>query len=143
VFRDLIRRYSGVTIMKWMFIYAALCYLPFSYGSLTSIDYASVSFDTYMECVYIVLFGTFVSYLCVMPAQQTLRPTVVSMYNYVQPVVASSVAVVVCMDTFGVSKAVAAVLVFSGVYLVTQSKSRAQMEEYERKKSDDNREIEA
>jgi drug/metabolite transporter (DMT)-like permease len=32
------------------------------------------------------------------------------------------------MDVFGWTKSIAAVLIFLGVYIVTQSKSRAQME---------------
>jgi drug/metabolite transporter (DMT)-like permease len=71
-----------------------------------------------------------------MVAQKTLRPTVVSMYNYVQPIVASIVAVVIGMDTFGLVKSVAIVLVFLGVYVVTQSKSREQMEAYEKRNKD-------
>ena len=59
--------------------------------------------------------------------QKTLRPTVVSMYNYVQPVVGSSVAVFMGLATFGWVKALAAIMIFVGVYVVTQSKSRAQV----------------
>ena len=59
--------------------------------------------------------------------QKTLRPTVVSMYNYMQPVVGSSVAILMGMSSFGWVKAIAAISIFAGVYLVTQSKSRAEM----------------
>ena len=58
------------------------------------------------------------TFLLLMNAQKVLRPTVLSMYNYTQPIVASIVSW---------TKGVAVVLVFAGVYLVTQSKSRAQM----------------
>ncbi|MDR1183061.1 MAG: EamA/RhaT family transporter, partial [Bacteroidales bacterium] len=51
-----------------------------------------------------------------------------SMYNYIQPLVSSFVAVILGMDTFGWVKSLAALLIFLGVYVVTQSKSRAQME---------------
>ena len=62
-----------------------------------------------------------------MIGQKTLRPTVISMYNYVQPIVGTSVSILLGMGTFGPAKGVAVTLVFLGVYLVTQSKSRAQM----------------
>jgi drug/metabolite transporter (DMT)-like permease len=75
-----------------------------------------------------VVFATFVGYLLIPIGQKVLRPTTLSMYNYVQPVVASMLAVAIGMDVFGVEKAASAVLVFAGVYIVTQSKSRAQME---------------
>ena len=60
-----------------------------------------------------------------------IRPTTVSMYNYVQPIIASLIAVMVGQDTFSLQKGVSAVLVFVGVYLVTQSKSRADLEKVE------------
>ena len=75
-----------------------------------------------------VVGATFFSYLMVPVAQHHLRPTVVSMYNYVQPVVAVLFTVALGLDTFGFTKAGAALCVFIGVWLVTKSKSRAQLE---------------
>ena len=72
-----------------------------------------------------ILFGTYFAYILMLIGQKTLRPTVVSMYNYMQPV--SSVAILMGMSSFGWVKAIAAISIFAGVYLVTQSKSRADM----------------
>lgn len=47
------------------------------------------------------------------------------MYNYVQPIVATTIAVIWGMDSFNILKVIAVVLVFSGVLLVNRSKSRA------------------
>ena len=60
--------------------------------------------------------------------ERLLRPTVACMYNYVQPIVATIISVCFGMDTFGPMKFVAVFLVFLGVFMVTQSKSREQME---------------
>ncbi len=128
VFRGLISRYSPVTISKWLFIYASLCYLPFSYRDIASIDFMSVSWQLWAQMGYVVLGATFLSYICMMTGQKLLRPTIVSMYNYVQPIVASIVTVALGMDVFGWQKGVAIGLVFLGVYIVTQSKSREQLE---------------
>jgi drug/metabolite transporter (DMT)-like permease len=57
-----------------------------------------------------------------------LRPTVVSMYNYMQPIVASIAAVLMGVGSFGWQKGLAIVLVFAGVYIVTRSKSKADLE---------------
>ena len=54
-----------------------------------------------------------------------------------QPVVGSSVAVVMGLATFGWVKGLAALLIFSGVYLVTQSKSRAQVLMEEKEQTDE------
>ncbi|WP_420511728.1 EamA family transporter, partial [Klebsiella pneumoniae] len=72
--------------------------------------------------------GSFIAYICIMTAQKLMRPTVVSMYNYVQPIVASIAAILMGIGSFGWEKGVAIALVFLGVYFVTQSKSKADLE---------------
>lgn len=128
VFKGLVSRYSTVTIMKWMFIYASMCFIPFSYRDVVSTNFSALSTETYLQIAYVVFGATYMSYLLVVIGQKALRPTLVSMYNYVQPIVASFLAVTMGMDTFGWSKSAAIVLVFLGVYVVTQSKSKAQLE---------------
>lgn len=78
---------------------------------------------------YVVVLATFVSYICLSFAQQRLKPTAVSMYNYCQPVIASSVAVLWGMDQFGWLKTLSVLLVFTGVFLVTRGKAPAAMQE--------------
>ena len=63
-----------------------------------------------------------------MSAQRLLRPTVVSMYNYMQPIVASTVAIILGLGVFNLEKGIAIALVFLGVYIVTQSKARKDFE---------------
>jgi drug/metabolite transporter (DMT)-like permease len=76
----------------------------------------------------VVFFGTYVSYVLTMIGQKTLRPTVVSVYNYVQPLVSVIVSVLTGIGVLRPSHALAVILVFSGVWLVTKSRSRADME---------------
>ncbi len=76
----------------------------------------------------VVVGATFVSYILLPVGQRYLRPTITSMYNYVQPVIASVVAVCWGLDSFNLMKGLAVVLVFAGVFMVTKSKSRAQLE---------------
>lgn len=132
VYKGLIGRYSPVTLMKWMFTYSTICTIPFSYGSVTSIDFATLPLDIYLNIAVVVLGGTFFAYLLVPVGQRILRPTVATMYNYVQPIIASIITVIVGLDTFGLMKSIAIALVFSGVYIVTRSKSKAQMEEHKK-----------
>lgn len=128
VFKGLSQRYSAITINKWMFIYASTCYIPFSYHDIASIDWSGVSTITIYQVLYVVLCGSFIAYICIMTAQKLMRPTIVSMYNYVQPIVASTAAVIMGIGSFGWEKGVAIALVFLGVYFVTQSKSKADLD---------------
>lgn len=127
-FRDVIVKYSPVTTMKWMFLFAAITASAIYYRPLTTVDYASLTPRTWAGIGYVVVCSTFLAYLLVPIGQRHLRPTVVSMYNYVQPLVAVLLTVALGLDTFGFTKATAALCVFAGVWLVTKSKSRAQME---------------
>lgn len=124
LFSKLIKRYSLFTVNKWMFTYATIMILPLSVDSLASIDYASLPIRVYLETAYVVCMGTFVAYILMMVSQKVLRPTVVSIYNYVQPVTSVAVSVATGIAIFQPLHAVAIVLVFSGVWLVTKSKSR-------------------
>lgn len=128
MFKGLIGRYSPVTLMKWMFMYASVCCIPFSYNHVSTITFTELTTEIYAGIGFVIVGGTFITYFLVPIGQKLLRPTVASMYNYMQPIVASFVAVLWGMDTFGFMKTLAIVLVFSGVYIVTQSKSKAQMD---------------
>lgn len=129
IFRDLIRQYSVITCMKWMFLYAALFISPFGIYELSSMNWASIPVSAWWQTGFIVIGATFLAYIMMMQGQKTLRPTVVSMYNYVQPIVSCIVSIIIGLGTFGWPQGIAVVLVFGGVWLVTQSKSRAQLEQ--------------
>jgi len=127
IFKHLIQRYNVITIEKWMFIYAAIIVIPLSYHHVATLPWDSISMKTWAETAFVVVGGTFFAYILMMIGQKRLRPTVVSMYNYVQPIVACVVSVITGLGVFGVGQATAVILVFMGVYLVTKSKSRADL----------------
>ncbi|WP_410085570.1 DMT family transporter [Barnesiella intestinihominis] len=127
-FKGLISRYTPVTLMKWMFLFSAICCLPLGGNDLLSIPYSDLSGTIYLDLFFVVFDATFLSYMLVSIGQKRLRPTILSMYNYTQPIVASLLAVWWGMDSFDLKKGFAILLVFLGVYVVTTSKSRAQVE---------------
>lgn len=124
LFNPLIRKYNVITVNKWMFTWASLFVLPFTTVHVSQLSWASFTAATWLEVVYMVVLGTFVSYLLSVVAQSVLRPTVVSVYNYVQPIVSVVVSVAVGMSVFTLPQGVAVVLVFTGVWLVIKSKSK-------------------
>ena len=124
LYRNFIRRYSLITLMKWMFLFAAIGLLPFSVPSILATEWAALQPLHWGGVAYVVVCATFLAYICIMFGQKTLRPTVVGMYNYVQPIVASLIGVWLGLDTFNAPKVLAVVLIFAGVWLVSISKSR-------------------
>ena len=124
---------SGVNESTWehmkllyvpLFLFAALLIVPFSASHVAAIDWPNVPVLTWWETGYVILFGTYISYILMMVGQRSLRPTVVSIYNYVQPIVSVAVSVVTGIGVFRWSHGIAVILVFSGVWLVTKSRSR-------------------
>ena len=135
VYKDFVNKYSLITIMKWMFTYAFICLVPFSAKSFVTAEWSNLGIAEVLSLVFIVVGATFFSYMLVVIGQKSLRPTVAGMYNYVQPIVACVVAVMWGMDSFNWVKGIAILLIFGGVYLVTASRSRKEVEAYEQKKS--------
>lgn len=127
LFISVIKKYSAITLMKWMFLISSIILTPFyvkEIQSLTTIDFVDsthlMKFLLYIG--YVVVFGTFIGYLLMPYAQKRLRPTVVSMYVYLQPIIMTSVSIYLGLGTFGVDKIFATLLIFTGVYVVTRSK---------------------
>ncbi len=133
--KPLTQKYSAVTMMKWMFLYSTIVLLPFGYTDLLQapVYKAPYQANLLLEVFYVLFGATFITYLLIPMALKRIRPTTVSMYNYVQPIIASIVATLIGQDTITAEKIFSSILIFTGVYFVTVSKSRAQMEEEERK----------
>ena len=117
-FKPVIQKYSVVTFMKWMFLFSSLMALPFAYGAFRASDLGAVRADVIWQVVYLVVAATFISYFLVSVGQQRLRPVVVCMYTYVQPVIAMVIAIALGLDSLTPLKAMATLLVFTGVGLV-------------------------
>lgn len=124
-FKRLIARYSPVTLMKWLFTYSSICVIPFTYDDLSTIDWSAAPPIVTWGAVAFVIGPTFLSYLLLPVGQKNLRPTVTAMYNYVQPVIATLVAVWAGLGRFTAINALAVIMIFSGVFLVTRSKARS------------------
>lgn len=122
-FVGIINKYSPYTLMKWLFYISAVTYVPICLPEMVQVDYAGLDSAIWLDLLYIISVATFVGYLLIPFSQRALRPTVVSMYNYLQPVFAAIVSVLIGVGDFGWLKAGATLLIFLGVWLVSQTKS--------------------
>lgn len=125
IIRPLMAKHSPVHIMKWTFLYGVVIALPFTYDKIQINPGASIT--EWIQLGYALVFGTFTAYLLVAFSLKLLRPTTVSMFNYIQPLIASSIAIAFGQDVLNWTKPVSALLIFIGVYLVITSKSRADL----------------
>ena len=122
-FRPLISKYSVVTFMKWMFLASLLLSLPFSFKGLISTDFAAIPAGIRWEIGYLIVFATFFAYFLIPFGQKRIRPTLVSMYNYLQPIIAAIVSIAIGMDSLTWQKILATAFVVGGVVLVSRSRA--------------------
>jgi len=122
-YRNFIKKYSVVTLMKWMFTFAAVILVPSSIANTARTDWQALTTTEILSVAYVVVGATFIAYICIMIGQKNLRPTLVGMYNYVQPVVATATGICLGLDRITPAKIAAVVLIFCGVWLVTVSKA--------------------
>lgn len=123
-------RYSSVTIMKWMFLFSALTLAPFCIKCVQYVPtFHKETFNiTELYALFYLLFGaTFVAFMLIPMFLKHIRPTTVSMYNYIQPIIASVIAILIGQDVFSIQKLLSALLVFTGVFCVTQSKKQKKL----------------
>ena len=127
-FTGIIEKYSPYTLMKWLFFISAVTYVPFCLPEIMKIDFAHLGLDIWLELAYIIVFATFIGYLMIPISQQTLRPTVICAYNYLQPIFAAVASCLIGVGSFGWEKIMAALIIFLSLYLVNKTQPRKTIE---------------
>ena len=125
IFKPVIAKYSVVTFMKWIFLFSALMSLPLSFREVFSFGWTQIPTEQMWELGYLIVFATFMSYFLIPFGQKRIRPTLVSMYSYIQPIIATVISVIIGMDMLTWQKVLAAALVFGGVIVVSRSHSKS------------------
>lgn len=125
IFKPVIEKYSVVTFMKWIFLFSALMSLPLSFREVVSLEWARIPTVQMWELGFLIVFATFVSYFLIPFGQKQIRPTLVSMYSYIQPIIATVISIILCMDILTWQKLLAALMVFAGVFIVSRSRAKA------------------
>lgn len=123
LFKPVISKYSVITFMKWIFLFASVFSLPMAAYELLTFDYSLLSGSYLSELAFLIVCSTFITYFLIPLGQKRIRPTLVSMYSYVQPIIAILISIWVGMDTLNWQKVLAAGMVFGGVVLVNYSRS--------------------
>lgn len=122
IFKPVIAKYSVVTFMKWIFLFSALMSLPLSFREVFSFEWTRIPTVQMWELGYLIVFATFMSYFLIPFGQKRIRPTLVSMYSYIQPIIATVISIILAMDILTWQKVLAALMVFSGVFVVSRSR---------------------
>lgn len=118
------QKYQTVTVMKWIFLFGFIYICPFGTLSLTEVKWQTLLPHTIFAMAFVVVATTFLAYLLNTYALKALSSSVVSMYIYMQPFLATLIAIILGKDEITVVKVVSASLIITGVYLASIKKKQ-------------------
>jgi len=118
--KPLMQKYHAFTITKWVFTFGCVGVLPFGIGELWIVDWQALPFWTFWVIVYLIIGGTFFTYLLNAWGLRYVNASVVGFYVYLQPILTSMIAIYFQQDELTFSKIIFSLLIFAGVYLVSK-----------------------
>ena len=124
--KDLMTRYSALTVITWIFIVGSIATVPVGALSVSHVALGSVSAGVWVAIAYIVLVPTVGAYYLNAWALGRVPPSTVAVYIYLQPLIAFSLAPLLLGEKLSWRTLIAALLIFTGVLVVTRrGRSRA------------------
>jgi drug/metabolite transporter (DMT)-like permease len=118
--KPIMNKYSSIAVMKWVFAFGVLFSVPISFKSMLSVSFANFNPSAWSALVFVIVATTFLAYLFTIYALKRVEASVVSFYIYLQPFIAALITAWMGVQAFTVSKVMAAIFIFTGVYLVSR-----------------------
>ncbi|MGB4844449.1 MAG: DMT family transporter [Ferruginibacter sp.] len=118
--KPLMLKYNPVVILRWIFTIGLLLVLPFGWTEFTEIPWTKYTILDFTSMGLIVFAGTFLAYLFNLYGIKTLGASIAGFYIYTQPIFAALIAMLFLHEHLAPYKILAAVLIFSGVYLANK-----------------------
>lgn len=128
IVKKLTQKYNAITLIKWLYLFGLILVIPFGFSEVQEINWQNIPTTIYFNIGFVVIFTTFFAYLFNLFALTKLKPTTLSAFIYLQPLIASVYALAAQKDSLNGVKIIAAILIFAGVYLVTKSNSNPTLE---------------
>jgi len=118
IVKPLMTKYHFMTIMKWVFTIGFVVVLPFGFTDVQAVEWSEITSKIWGEIAFVVIGTSFFAYMFNIYALKRLRASTVGFYIYLQPLLATVVALLLGSDQLDAVKLVAASIIFIGVYLV-------------------------
>jgi drug/metabolite transporter (DMT)-like permease len=115
--KPLTAKYSSITLMKWLFLFAVFINLPVGFNEFMRVEWNALPLDVIVKMVFVVVATTFLTYLFNIYALRQLRASTVGAFIYLQPVIAVFFAVIIGADYLTPMRIIAAIMIFTGVYM--------------------------
>lgn len=122
IVKKLMDKYNAFTFVKWIYLFGFIMVLPFGWSEFEAVKWTLVPTDIGWKIGFVVAISTFLTYLLNLLSMKELKPTTVAVFIYLQPLFATVFAISLGKDELSFVKVASAILIFVGVYLVTQKK---------------------
>jgi len=122
--KPLMAKYAPLTVMKWVFLFGLIYITPITFPLVLASDFSAIPLNIWMSIIYVVVFTTVLAYFLNNYSLKTISPTMNSAYIYLQPVLATIVALTAGKDKLTYVEVLAAVSIFIGVYFVNFRKEK-------------------
>ncbi len=129
IVKPLMVKYNPLTVIAWVFLFGFIFVLPVGYGEFSQIQWHTFPAEVWWAVASVVLGATFLAYLFNIIALKHSSPSVAGIYIYMQPIIATLVAVWFGKDELSWPKVISAVFIFTGVYLVSFSSNKSNKKE--------------
>lgn len=120
IVKPLMAKYNAVVIIRWIFTAGFFMVLPFGWAEFAEIKWAVYNITDYTTLFLVVVPGTFLAYLFNIYGIKILGSATAGFYIYTQPFFATAIAMLFLHEPLELYKAIAAVLIFAGVYLTNK-----------------------
>lgn len=121
--KKLMQKYNPFNFAKWIYLIGFIMVIPFGWSEFQAVNWISMPMDIYWKIGFVVVFSTFGTYMLNLLSMRELKPTTVAVFIYLQPFFATIFAISLGKDELSLVKIISAILIFTGVYLVTQKKA--------------------
>ena len=115
--KSLMNKYAAIKVMRLVFTFGFFMVLPLSYKEFSEITWQLFGFNDWLLLFLITIPGTFLAYVFNAYGIQKLSASIAGAYIYSQPVFAVIIAMIFLKEQLSLLKIVAALLIFSGVFL--------------------------
>ena len=118
----LLNKYKAITVTAFMFMIGFLFVLPVGYADFAAVEWSAFTGQAIFALVFVVIFVTILNYILNVWAVQHSTSTQVGSYIYLQPLLATLIAVGLSMDVLTWGKAGFGLLIVLGLWLVNRGR---------------------
>lgn len=122
--KPLMRKYQPMTVVTWIFTIAILFVVPVGFSQASNADFSSFPLKIWLSMGYTIIVVTVIVYFLNAWTLVRVNSSVVGAFIYFQPVFASLTAILFFGEIFLLKHLVAALFIFTGVWLVTKKSSK-------------------